>query len=59
MNLGYTQTTITPLLENPAYLAGFGKYRIAERIHYELSYILPKDHYEETMSISKHIGSKL
>jgi hypothetical protein len=36
MKLGYAQTTITPSIERPVYLAGFGKDRIAESIHDDL-----------------------
>jgi hypothetical protein len=36
MKLGYAQTIITPSIERPVYLAGFGKDRIAESIHDDL-----------------------
>jgi hypothetical protein len=36
MKLGYAQTPITPLIENPVYLAGFGKNRIAVSVHDDL-----------------------
>ena len=36
MKLGYAQTMISPSLERPVYLAGFGKDRIAESIHDDL-----------------------
>ena len=36
MKLGYAQTIITPSLDRPVYLAGFGKDRIAESIHDDL-----------------------
>lgn len=35
-NMGYAQTTITPSLERPVYLAGFGRNRRAETIHDDL-----------------------
>ncbi len=36
MKLGYAQTMITPSLERPVYLAGFGQNRLAESIHDDL-----------------------
>lgn len=36
MKLGYAQTIITPALEKPVYLAGFGNNRRAETIHDDL-----------------------
>jgi hypothetical protein len=36
MNIGYAQTTITPSLDKPVYLAGFGQNRRAETIHDDL-----------------------
>lgn len=36
MNLGYAQQTITPSLDKPVYLAGFGNDRRAETIHDDL-----------------------
>jgi hypothetical protein len=36
MNIGYAQTTITPTLDKPVFLAGFGNNRRAETIHDDL-----------------------
>ena len=36
MKLGYAQSIITPSIERPVYLAGFGQNRIAESIHDDL-----------------------
>lgn len=36
MNIGYAQTIITPSLEQPVYLAGFGNNRRAQVVHDEL-----------------------
>jgi hypothetical protein len=36
MKIGYAQNTITPLLDKPVYLAGFGNNRRAETIHDDL-----------------------
>lgn len=36
MKLGYAQKTITPGLERPVYLAGFGRNRVAESVHDDL-----------------------
>ena len=36
MKLGYAQSIITPSLDDPVYLAGFGQNRIAESIHDDL-----------------------
>lgn len=44
MKLGYAQTIITPSKED---------------FRYPLNPLNPKDHYEETMSISKEMGPKL
>lgn len=36
MKIGYAQTVITPSLDKPVYLAGFGNNRRAEAIHDDL-----------------------
>lgn len=36
MKIGYSQETITPSLERPVYLAGFGNNRLAETVHDDL-----------------------
>ncbi len=36
MNVGYAQTVITPSLDRPVYLAGFGRNRRAETVHDDL-----------------------
>jgi hypothetical protein len=36
MNVGYAQDVITPSLDRPVYLAGFGQNRRAETIHDDL-----------------------
>ena len=37
MKIGYSQTSITPALDKPVYLAGFGNNRRAETVHDELT----------------------
>ncbi len=37
MKIGYAQTILTPLLEKPVFLAGFGNNRRAESVHDDLS----------------------
>lgn len=36
LQIGYAQQTITPALEPPVYLAGFGRNRVAQTIHDDL-----------------------
>ena len=36
LRIGYAQQTITPSLESPVYLAGFGQNRLAETVHDDL-----------------------
>ncbi|MCJ7706507.1 MAG: hypothetical protein MUO38_02700, partial [Anaerolineales bacterium] len=37
LSVGYAQTVITPSLDRPVYLAGFGQDRRAETIHDDLT----------------------
>lgn len=48
MKIGYAQTVITPSLERPVYLAGFGNNRLAESVHDDLTVRALSLHTNET-----------
>ncbi|HSO19492.1 MAG TPA: hypothetical protein VLT88_08550, partial [Desulfosarcina sp.] len=51
MNIGYAQSVITPSLERPVYLAGFGNNRRAETVHDDLTARALSIHTGETVLV--------